>query len=838
MLFAWLIPTWYCRSGEAKTALSGFDSTIKPFFQTYCYDCHGHDTDEGEITLSKLSGELTASNDLEQWAEVLERLKSVEMPPEEMPQPSENERRAVVDWIEAGLRRSLARGDSVATAPRVRRLTNVEYQNTLNELLGFELDVLDELPKDPEQFYHFNNTPELMRMGPEQLDRYFDVGRFAMASAIVDASQQPTVFRQRREWSAVGVNRGMGQDEVGVWGNSRNTAAQGMGFRNPPQHGEFRLRIQAAAILPPGYREAPLEIQLGIPRGRTELPYKIVGTLHLTNSPDNPQVFEFRGRIENHPSSESLDARSGLPIQEMSLRPELIFDDGTLNDGGTYAANRQLALPRAIVNWMELEVPVIDLWPPKHHTDILFESPLKQANSETYVRMVLERFMSRAYRRPATATEIDRFLEVFRLVRPSVATFEEAARETLAMVLVSPQFLCHNEADPATDAHFAMASRLSYFLWASMPDEELLRLASARKLDDPTVIEKQVLRMLSDKRSNAFVEDFTRQWLSIRKMLTVPINHDLFPRFLYVVPNGETAGTEVPYRPSVRDYMMQETIGFVGELIRRNENVLSVVDSDFAYLNERLAAHYGVEGVQGERMRVVALRPEHKLGGLFTHGSVLIGNGTGTAPHPIYRAVWLREAILGDEVAPPPAEVPALNDTAGESLEQAVSIAELLARHRTEKSCNNCHARLDPWGVAFERYNAIGRYQPKVPPNGIRVSRFDEDRHKDLVGYQKYLDSINTVEVSASTKLPNGPEVTTLAELKAYLIAHRSDDIRKNMVSRLLSYGLGRELTVRDRFDVEELCQQAKANGSGMRDMIVSICQSEIFKDSTSKRGE
>ena len=386
-------------------------------------------------------------------------------------------------------------------------------------------------------------------------------------------------------------------------------------------------------------------------------------------------------------------------------------------------------------------------------------------------------------------------------------------RETLAMVLIAPRFLYHTESDPATDEHYAMASRLSYFLWASMPDEELFDLAAQKKLNDPAVIEQQVLRMLDDERSDGFVEDFTLQWLSIEKMLTVPINTQLYPRFLYRVPIGETAGTEMPYRPSVRDYMMQETVGFVGHLIRENKSVLNVVDSDFAILNERLAVHYGVEGVKGMQMRPVPIKPEHHLGGLLTHGSVLIGNGTGTAPHPIYRAVWLREAILGDTVAPPPSEVPALSDSAGESLEKALSIAQLLAKHRTVESCNDCHFRLDPWGIPFEEYNAIGRYQPKVPKDGTRVSGFNAQKHVDLAGYQAYLDSINTVEVDAKARVPHGPEVDGMRELKDYLLKERRDDIAENVIRRLLTYGIGRHLTYRDRFAVEELVRRSQGQG-------------------------
>jgi hypothetical protein len=261
--------------------------------------------------------------------------------------------------------------------------------------------------------------------------------------------------------------------------------------------------------------------------------------------------------------------------------------------------------------------------------------------------------------------------------------------------------------------------------------------------------------------------------------------------------------------------------------------VLNVVDSDFACLNERLANHYGIEGVKGMQMRPVPIKPEDQLGGLLTHGSVLIGNGTGTAPHPIDRAVWLREAILGDHVPAPPSEVPALEETAGDSTENALSIAQLLARHRTVENCNDCHFRLDPWGIPFEDYNAIGRYQPKVPKDGTQVTGFNKDEHNDLAGYQAYLDTINTVEVTAKARVPHGPEIDGMRELKDYLLKERSDDIAHNVIRRLLAYSVGRKLTYHDRFAVDAIYKQTKDSDFKMRDIIVSICLSDVFRRRT-----
>lgn len=825
------------RADDIVAGPVGYKSTIAPFLKTHCVRCHGPDKSKGRLAVHSLNGDLSRGQELEKWESILDMLDCGEMPPAQERQPTKAEIQEVTTWIEAGIRDYVKTASQVRPEPMTRRLTNVEYENTLSELLGFELNVIDDLPEDPEHHYNFNNTAELMRMGPEQLDRYLEVARDAMKSAIVDPGE-PKVFKARREWGLGGNDSGMARDEIGVWGNNRGSVSEGLALRNFPRHGAYRLRMQASAIIPKGYVETALKLDMGTDPGRTETPFKTVGTVHLTNTPDDPKVFEFTGRIENHPYAPFRVGKQTVAalVDQMVLKPRIIFDDGTLNDDITFGNPRAIELPRAVINWIEIEVPVTDVWPPKHHTAILFESPLRKSNPDEYIREVIERFLTKAYRRLATRPEVDKFVKIYGLIRPGTEHLEGALRETLAMVLISPQFLYHTESDPATDGHDAMASRLSYFLWACMPDQELIDLAMKRKLDDPAIVEKQVLRMLADEKANDFVENFTMQWLSIQKSRTVPINKELFPRFLHTVPRGETYGTEEPYRIRVRDYMLMESVGFIGEIIRRNASVLNIVDSDFAYLNERLAAHYGVEGVKGEKMRAVPIKPEHNIGGILTQGSVLIGNGTGTAPHPIYRAVFLREAILGDTVAPPPSDVPALSDTAGETLENALSIAQLLAKHRTVESCKDCHFRLDPWGIPFEDYNAIGQYQPLVPENGTRVSGFDAKTHKDMDGYQAYLDKINTVEVDATARVPHGPEVDGMKDLKAFLLKNRKDDIAENVIRRLLSYSVGRHLTYRDRFAVEELFEQAEGNDFKMRDIIVSICKSDVFRDATPKK--
>ena len=377
---------------------------------------------------------------------------------------------------------------------------------------------------------------------------------------------------------------------------------------------------------------------------------------------------------------------------------------------------------------------------------------------------------------------------------------------------------------------YELSSRLSYFLWGSMPDNELSDLAESNSINDTEVINFQVRRLLSDERAKDFIKNFTMQWLSISKMKTVNINRDLFPRFLYTVHVGQRRGQEQLFRPTIRDYMIEETVGFIGEMLNKNMGIMNIIDSNFAYLNEPLATHYGVRGVDGLKFRVMPIRPENHLGGLLTHGSVMVGNSTGSAPHPIYRAVWLREAILGQEVKPPPAEVPALSDSAGESAEDSVLIKDLLALHRNKRECHDCHARLDPWGIPFEHYSAVGKYQPLVPKEGIRVRGYNHNKDMTRSDYEKYLKSINTEKVDASAQLPNGPSVNGMNELKKYLINNKEDEIAENVFRKLMTYAIGRELTFRDRFEIEKILKKLKVDGYGFRDMVIEVCKSSIFR--------
>ncbi len=814
-----------------------FDIQVAPFFKGNCIKCHGPEKSKGKITLHTLSGDLAAGRDLERWEKILKELKSGEMPPEEEKQPTTAARTAVIQWIEKSLREFSSSVAQKESAPTARRLTNFEYQNTMRDLLGFELKLISSLPEDPVKPYRFNNTAEFMLIGPEQMDRYLECARRAMASAIVDPGA-PKIHRTAQHLTSgkkAGAKAGEKGVEIGVFKGPGVGDLGALGLKDWPKTGEFRIRFKAAAILPPGCSEVPLRIVMGtaLRHDAGSGVYEPVGTVHLRNDPSQVRQFEFRGRIENIPVEPGAVTAKGPKPASILITCQNLFDNGELNDHRKSAFDDSWGreAPQVLLESLEFEAPVADVWPPEHHKRILFDSPLRLTNTKAYVREVLNRFMIRAYRQPVRADQVDRFMKIYEGFAADFDTFEGAIRETLAMVLISPQFLYHTVAsNGVATRQFELASRLSYFLWGSMPDDILFTLATQGHLDDPAVIATQVKRLLADKRSGDFVNNFTTQWLSLAKMKTVNINRDLFPRFLYLVHVGERHRQEVSFRPTIRDYMHDETVGFIAELIKRNASVLNIVDSDFALLNQPLAAHYGVAGVQGNELRPVPIKPEHHLGGLLTQGSVLVGNSTGSAPHPIYRAVWLREAILGEDVKPPPAEVPALSDSAGDAAEKAITIKDLLRQHRKQESCNVCHASLDPWGIPFEKYNAAGKFQPMVPKAGTRIRGFNVKADTDPAGYAAYLKTINTVEVHADARVPRGPTIDGMEQLKTFLLKERKDDIGENVLRRLLSYSIGRSLTYRDSVQVEQLHTQTRKNEYRFQDMIIAVCQSEAFR--------
>ena len=515
--------------------------------------------------------------------------------------------------------------------------------------------------------------------------------------------------------------------------------------------------------------------------------YKTFGESVEVHAPyGSPEVYTFRGRLENlpipEPESGDLEILSGFMVL------------GFWNDHLVKSSKEPG--PPILVEAIEFEAPYYDTWPPESHTRIFVESPWRD-DEELYTREVLGLFLERAFRRPVSEEEVERYTGFWRQIRGDYEVYEESVREVLVAALCSPNFLYL--AEPVTDvgptgarhdlgeeravSHHALASRLSYFLWNSPPDDVLADLARRGRLD--AELSGQVDRMLEDERAWRFVRTFAREWLRLDRHELMTIDVDRYPA----------------YTRFVKRDMAEETYRFVHEVLRSDRSVFALIDSDFAMLNQNLAEFYGVEGVVGNHFRPVPVGPELGRGGLLAQGAFLAGHSDGSQPHPIKRAVWLKEKILGDRPPAPPPNVPDLDpETPGFD---EMTLKEQLEAHRDNPSCYDCHAGIDPYGLVFERYSAVGLLE-------------EERKGKPI---------------DASSVLPNGIAVDGLDDLKAYILESEQDAFVTALIEHLLAYALGRDVGYADEDVIAEIRRHVADSGYGMRSVIEGIVLSPPFRE-------
>ncbi|MFP6621147.1 MAG: DUF1592 domain-containing protein, partial [Pirellulaceae bacterium] len=446
------------------------------------------------------------------------------------------------------------------------------------------------------------------------------------------------------------------------------------------------------------------------------------------------------------------------------------------------ATNREEPL-HVLIDHIEISAPFYAQWPPATHRDIFVESKNK-SDEEVYGREVLSRFMRRVWRRPATLREVDQFMALFAKYRPGFSHFEDAMLEVLATVLATPEFLYltqegaaeHSES-PKTINDLELASRLSIFLWSSIPDEQLLDLAQQGKLKQPAVLAAQVKRLLADPRSRRFSENFVQQWLGM---------------------DGLDSVTHVT-DSSLKEAMQQEPIAFFQEVLERNRSVMDFIHSDYAVVNERLAGHYRIPGVYGPHFRQVPIDPQAHRGGILTGAAILTMNSDGKDSHPLKRGIWMLERILQDPPPPPPPNVPEVDLTDPEILK--MTLKERIADHRNKPACISCHAKIDPWGIAFENYDALGTFRT----------------------------SIKNKPVDATSELFNKQKLDGMVGLKRYLLTDRQDQFSRAMVHKMTAYALGRSLSFGDNADIDNLAVEFRRQGDRLGDLVHLIIKSSIF---------
>ena len=398
---------------------------------------------------------------------------------------------------------------------------------------------------------------------------------------------------------------------------------------------------------------------------------------------------------------------------------------------------------------------------------------------------MLDRFLKRVWRRPVTSQEVDQFMALFAKYRPGFSTFEEAMVEVLATALATPEFLYLTQRattdatkSPARISELEFASRLSVFLWSSIPDDELLKLAEQGTLREPEVLATQINRLLADPRSRRFSQNFVEQWLGLERMNSV---------------------THIAANDPLRDTMLEEPVAFFEEVLRHNLSVMDFLHSDYAVVNERLAAHYRLPKVYGPHFRKVPIAPQANRGGLLTSAAIMTMNSDGKDSHPLKRGVWMLKRILDDPPPPPPPNVPEVDLTDPEILK--MTLKERIANHRSKPACISCHAKIDPWGIAFENYDALGAYRTHI----------------------------NNQPVDATSDLFNRQTLAGIDGLKRHLLTDRQDQFARAMVHKLTAYALGRPLSFGDRADIDNLTAQFRRRDDGLGDLIPLIISSNLF---------
>ncbi|HEY1601973.1 MAG TPA: DUF1592 domain-containing protein [Pirellulales bacterium] len=728
-----------------------FAEKLQPFLATYCTGCHGGDEPKAALSLDGVADAAALRKDREHWAQVVEYLEAGIMPPEDQPQPTADEIAAVNSWVIGQLATLGTTGHRDPGRVTIRRLNRAEYDNTIRDLVGVAFKPAEDFPSD-DVGYGFDNIGDVLSMPPILLEKYLAAAEKIASEAIV--TQWPPDPTTRR--FAAGQMRSTLTGAKGAPAGRLNT--EGEVFVEPTfaADGEYIVRCRA-------YAE-----QAGSEPARMTL--RVAGqdvfTFDVKAVADSPAVFETRTHIT-----------SG----KQRVAAAYINNFVDLEEPDPARRDRNL-----IIEWIEVDGPYGEIGPPPApHRRIIFREPA--GDEEACAREILTRFGSRAYRRPVTSEEVERLTHFYLLARANGDSFEEGIRLAVQAALVSPYFLFRVELDAGSgrdlpvhqiDNH-QLAARLSYFLWNSMPDEELFRLAEAGQLSRDEVLEAQVKRMLADPKSQALVENFAGQWLQLRNLSLASPDRKRFKGF-----DNE-----------LRAAMLRETEMFFASIVHDDRSVLDLLDADYTFLNERLAKHYGIEGVEGKEFRRVAL-PDRRRGGVITQASVLTVTSNPTRTSPVKRGKWIMEQILGTPPPPPPPGVQEL-----EQVKLEGTLRQKMEQHRANASCASCHARMDPLGFALENFDAVGAWRDR------------DDDH----------------EINASGTLPGGKSFSGGAELRDILKA-RPELFARSLVRKMLTYALGRGLEAYDTQAVYDITSHLKTQEYKFSSLVLDVVRSEPFQ--------
>jgi hypothetical protein len=743
-----------------------FRTQVQPLIQKYCFECHGDGSSEGDFNLDKYTSAQRMLEGRRNWLKVLRRVNAGDMPPKDADKhPSKEEYALLAKFIDTTLNDIDCTGGPVAGHVTLRRLTRYEYRNTVRDLIGIDYEPASTFPAD-EVGYGFDNIGDVLSLPPLLLEKYLLAAEEITAKAILTIPPKPKTIAELRGNKLEGYGSGGGDR------GERVLASEGECFAtiDVPTDGEYEISVMARADQG-GDEPAKMSLRLD----GQEL-----------------KVYE----VKNETTREKFEHKIQLAAGKRKIGMAFINDfyDEKAPEG---KRDRNLKI-------LKLEV----FGPtqaglaayPETHRKILRALPSEQLSWVDAAKQNLRPLASRAFRRPVTEPELNRLSQIVEVAKAGGDNFETGMQLAVQAVLASPHFLYRVEASPESSAgpdaarklnDFELATRLSYFLWSTMPDDELFRLASEGKLSQPDVLEAQARRLLKDERSQALVENFAGQWLTLRNLDNVQPNSRRFRQ----------------WNQQLRVAMRKETELFIGAVMREDMSLLRLLDADFTFVNKPLAELYGIQGVEGEEFRKVSLAGTPRAG-ILTQASILTVTSNPGRTSPVKRGKWIMETLLNEPPPPPPPGVPELKEERDREL--TGTLREKMKQHRADPVCNSCHQVMDSLGFALENYDGIGAFREKEGQFAI-----------EPVG-----------------EFPSGEKFTGPAELRALLLSTKKKQFVDCAIEKMLTYALGRGLEYYDQCEVDRISKVLDKNDNRFSTLVVEIVRSYPFQHQGVKRSD
>jgi hypothetical protein len=755
----------------SSPSVSRDEAAFQQFVESHCLDCHDHVTKTADLALDDLMGAEIGQHQ-EPWEKVVRKLTSRQMPPSDAPRPEEAEYNAATKWLAATLDAAAAEQPNPGRTESFRRLNRTEYQNAIRDLLALEIDAAALLPAD-ESSLGFDNIT-VTNLSPTLLGRYISAAQTISRLAVGSAPLEPRedVFRVRPDVT---------QDSH-VEGLPLGTRGGTVIAYNFPQDGEYEISVRLMRDRNDEVESLtePHELEILLDRERVSL---------ITVKPPRGAVTHagvdahLKARIKTTAGPHDVGVAflaKGSPLLETSRQP--------LNVHFNFYRHPRIG---PAVRQVSIDGPLEASGPgdTPSRQRIFGSAPAESGDEEEHAKQILSQLARRAYRRPVDDADLKTPMEFYRAGRAD-GDFDAGIEMALSAILVNPNFLFRIERDPAgADSGTAfkiddvtLASRLSFFLWSSIPDDELLDLAARGELSRPDVLEGQVRRMLTDRRSQSLVNNFADQWLYLRNLDSVNPDMRLFPDF----------------DDNLRQAMRQETELFFASIVREDRSVLDLIRADYTFLNERLAKHYGIPHVYGSRFRRVALDDGGPRGGLLRQGSILTVTSYATRTSPVLRGQWVLKNLIGMPAPPPPPDVPDLEES---TILRTATVRERLTQHRANEACASCHDLIDPVGFALENFDAVGRWR----------------------------DAEGGAAVDASGGLPGGSQFVGVAGLEQALL-DRPELFVRTLIEKLMTFALGRGVEYYDGPAIRKIVREAHDDDYRFSRLVVGIVQSTPFR--------